>query len=190
MIKNGQQNGKEKAPSPRAFAIGTGVVLQTAGILFVVGAFCCWGLSSLVEKPAKVPETRWMDYLAGDRLPAAALTLGIVVALVGGLGMLAAGVGLQGERPSSGWIASVVTGVTAALYWVLCGVLLVKVGSVVGAIATATLGAVMSCLFALSWRSASVLRRFPPPADQSVVTEEFLEEHRRAREERRRKSGF
>jgi hypothetical protein len=42
-------------------------------------------------------------------------------------------------------------------------------------------GAVSILLFMLAGQSSSLLRQFPPPADQHVATEEFLRQHKEER---------
>jgi hypothetical protein len=170
-------------PNPRAFAIGTGVVLQTVGTILALGSCCLWSTSSLYMRPAGAPADRWRDFFFADPV-AAGWTVGVLTSFVGGIGLIAAGVGLQGERPGSGRFAMGVTGGMAAVFALLAGWLIVAEKAYGLAVMPAVLAGVCGFLFALCGHSASVLRRFPPPADLSRATPEILEEYRRKREQR------
>lgn len=124
-----------------------------------------------------------MDDLTGDRLAEALLTIGVAVTLVGGIGLATAGIGLLGERPSSGRVAMIVTALTSLTYWVICALFLFKTDSWSGGLVSGTFAATTSALFALAARSATVLRQHPPPPDQNVVTDEFLRQTRGDRSE-------
>ena len=119
-----------------------------------------------------------------DDLAAALLTIGAAASLVGGVGLVGAGIGLQGERPSSGIVAALVTGLLSLVFWSIFGLYCFKTESWSGRIASLFFAGLASSLFALAVRAAMILRRFPPPPDQNVVTDEFLEQYRT-----RRRSG-
>jgi len=114
------------ANSPRAFAVRTGQLCQTVGIAFLLGACCLWSFSGRLVQKADHPPEHWTGYLAGDRLPAAILTIDVAATLIGGIGLLAAGIGLCGERPGSGTFAAIVNSVLSLVYWLSCAVLAVK----------------------------------------------------------------
>ena len=175
--------------SPRAFAVGTGLCCQAVGLVFLLGSCCVWSLSANVVEPSPEPAERRTDDLVGDRLPAAVLMIGLAVTLVGGMALVAVGTGLQGERPSSGILAMVVTGLMTGVYAASAVLLIVHTGSVMKALAPVLPALATSILFLLAGYSASVLRRFPPPPDQSVATPEFLEACRQEREERLKRSN-
>ncbi len=164
-------------PSPRAFAIGTGFVLQTIGTIFIGGSCVFWWLSGRLVAPTTAPGESWLNHLSGDRLPAALGALCILTGVVGGIGLIAAGMGLQGERPSSGRVAIVVTGSMAGIFWLLCFALAFKADAWLAAVVPGALGLVLTVLVLFAAHSTTILARFPPPADQSVVSEEFLAEH-------------
>lgn len=171
------------ADSPRAFAVRTGQLCQTVGVAFLLGACCLWSFGGRLVQKADHPPEHWTGYLAGDRLPAAILTIDVAATLIGGIGLLAAGIGLCGERPGSGTFAAIVNSVLSLVYWLSCAVLAVKAGSWPGSLTAAAFALVTTALLLLSLHSAAVLRRFPPPADQNVVTEEFIERHSRRHRE-------
>ena len=170
----------QSPPSPRAFAIGTGIVFQSVGTIFLLGACCFWSFSGHLVRPAAEPAERWTDHFARDRLPAAAVAIGVATTLVGGIGLVAAGVGLYGEQRSSGRVALAVTGGMGASYWVLFALLIIKVGSWSAAAVAAVFAIITTILFLLAGHSASTLRRFPPPPDQNAVTEPLLQDDLRS----------
>jgi len=179
----------ETTASPRAFAIRTGGLCQTVGLTFLFGACCLWSLSGRLVVQANQPAEHWIDYLTGDRLPAAVLTLDVAVTLVGGLGLLAAGIGLYGEKRGSGTVAAVTAGAMSAVYWASCLAFALRTGSWASSLTAAAFGVVSTLLFLLSLHSAAILRKFPPSPDQNVVTDEFLERYQRERRERRNRSS-
>jgi hypothetical protein len=184
MTENGSSATGPDAPhNPRVFAIGSGVVLQTVGTLFALGSCCLWSTSTFYMDRAEAPAARWSDFLFANPI-AAAWTIGILTTFVGGIGLVAAGIGLQGEQPSSGALAMVVSGLMTLLLAALGILLMVAERAYVLSITPLVLALVCGLLFALSGHSASVLRRFPPPPDLSSATPEILEEQRRRREER------
>ncbi len=174
----------DKPPSDtRMFMRGTGTLFQAMGIALLLTACGVWAISGYVVKPVSNPPQQWRSYLTSEHLPASLLALGILTSFVGGLGLSAAGIGLQGERPSSGRAALIVCGVLSILLLAIAFscVVFAKLW-IGGAIATA-LGLVATVLFLFAWRCASDIKRDPPPPD-SVVTDEFLENYRRERAER------
>lgn len=108
----------------------------------------------------------------------------LLVSLVGGLGLLAVGLGLQGERSGSGSAAMIVSALMAACYIVVAVIYLVALGRVLVALALFGLGLLGVLLFMVAGHSAAILKKFPPPADLNVATPEILEEFRQKRLER------
>lgn len=171
-------------PSPRAFATATGTVFQTVGTVFLLGSCCFWWFSDRLVPRVEGGIDRWTDLFTIEHAPIAALGVGALTTLVGGLAFIAVGVGLTGEKRRSGTLATFISLVMACVYWALSGVLALAVGSVATATVAAIFGAVCTVLFLLAGHSASVLKSFPPPPDQDAATDEILEEHRRKRAER------
>jgi hypothetical protein len=161
--------------------VRTGQLCQSVGIFFLFGSCCLWSFSGRLVEPASAPATRWADYLAGDRLPAAILTINVATTLVGGLGLLAVGIGLHGERRGSGAAACIVTGSMSLIHGASCVALTIRAGAALAGVTAGILALFGLVLFMLSLHSAALLRRYPPPADQNVVTDAFLEEYRSRR---------
>lgn len=172
------------SPSPRAFAIGTGVTCQYIGFFFLLGACVACALAAWLLPSASQPTDKWTDFLKGDRLPTAILTLSLVVTFLGGIAWMAVGVGLQGERPGSGVAAMIVSGILTALYVVATVWLIAAAQLFLPAVFPIGMALVSFAVFMLAAHSATVLRRFPPPPDQSAATPEFLDEYRQKRIER------
>ena len=121
-----------------------------------------------------------------------------IVSLVGGIALLAAGVGLFGERPSSGPLGFFVAMAMAFLYAGLSFVaLMARYGWIdvlipavwssgplpanrplrhgwIEILIPLVLSLVMLAMMALTAVSWQALRRFPPPADLNAVTERDL----------------
>ena len=171
-------------PSPRAFAIGTGVAFQTIGSIYAFIAILAWAISAWILPRASGPAAQWTDFLAHENLPAAMITILILVSFVGGLALIAAGVGLQGERRRSGIVAMTVSGLMVPCYVVVAIILLVALNRIFTAIGILVLALPAGVLFMLAGYSASILRKFPPPPDLNAATPELLEEFRRKRLER------
>ncbi len=176
-----QGEASPAAPTPRAFATATGAVFQVIGSIFAFGSCCILSISGLVFAPASQPAEQWFAYLSGDRFETAMATLQIVVSLVGGLGLVAAGIGMQSERPRSGAVGMWSSGVLMLGYGAAIAARLVHGSPIPGLIAPVVMGVVTTGLFLLAGHSRQILRRFPAPADQYVVDDEFLEEYKRRR---------
>lgn len=159
--------------------MGTGFVFLCVGAVFLFGVCCVWSYTTYFNAPSTHSGGHWMDNLS-----AALLTIGAAATLTGGVGLVGVGIGLQGERPSSGMAAVIVTGLLGLTFWVICGLYCFRTDSWSGRITSLLFAGVTTSLFALAVKSAMILRRFPPPSDQSVVTDEFLEEYRTQRRSR------
>ena len=174
----------DPTPSPRAFAIGTGVAFQAVGAVLVFAACVAWGISAWTAPKASTPLSNGTEFFRGEHLPSALMTVALLTTFVGGGGLLAVGVGLQGERPSSGRAAMLASGAMAACYFIIAVSYVVALGRIFSALIVFALGLLAAVLFMLAGHSASILRQFPPPADLNAATPELLEEFRQKRLER------
>lgn len=177
-------DAEKSTPNPRAFAIGTGAVFQTVGVLQMLAGCFVWALSAYFHQPSPDPAAQWYDFL-DTRFGAAMVTLGLLAGTLHGLILAAVGSGLQGERPGSGRLSVAANVVALALYLIIAGALAMRASwwsvLVPGAMCLWT-----AVLLILALTSADVLRRSPPPPDVNRATPEIMEEHRRRREERLR----
>ena len=165
--------------SPRAFVTATGYVFQIVGFVLVMGGCVLWGFAGFVEDRLDEPINMVGDYFKGDARVRTVSLACIISTLVSGLGLIATGLGLQGENRSSGQWALVVTGVLAAVWWggaVTFWIISAPIWKIIVAAFSAGAGSV---LFLLAGNSARILKLHPPPADANVASEEFLREYSR-----------
>ena len=178
--------GADGPPSPRAFVTACGYVFQVLGGLLVFAACGGWLASGLTAPAATIPAARWTDYLTGPNLTAALLTLGFFTGFVGGLGLMAAGLGMQGEKKGSAMTGMMVSGAMSLAYLVLAFLLLANAQRYVFGAAVVILSLLCGGAAILAAISHSTLKRFPPPGDYNLLTEEIIDEVRRKRDERRK----
>ncbi len=174
----------EPVASPRAFVIGSGAVFQSVGGLFVFMACVVWLISAWTVPKAAAPQSQWNGFFHEEHLPSALMTIALLLTFVGGLGLLAVGLGLQGERPGSGRVAMAASGLLATCYLIVSVAYVVALGRVISALLVFALAGMAAVLFLLAGHSAGILRKFPPPPDQNVATPEILEEFRQKRLDR------
>ncbi len=179
-------NGTIESDNPRAFVTGAGFVLQGAGMVCMLGACGVWLFSAFFIDHAESPVDKWTDFLHSSSSAAAYITLGIATSLVGGIGLAAVGVGLQGEKASSGYWAMGVTGLMTLVYGALTVVLFLRTGHWGIGLITAALFVGSVGLFLLACYSAGILRKHPPPEDLNRVTDDFLDAYRLKRDQRRK----
>jgi hypothetical protein len=179
--------GEEPTSSPRAHCVAAGLLFQSIGSILLFGSCCLWSMSGLIEPKVDEPPGQWLGLLWGEHRTTALLTLNMITSFVGGMALLAAGVGLTGEKRLSGRLAMVIAGLMTLLYVGSAIAFAVLDGRWGAMILAGVLGVVCGGLFLAAAHCAAILKRHPPPADQNVVTDEFLERYRREREERRRK---
>jgi hypothetical protein len=125
-----QQPPAHPAPPVRAFAQGTGVLLQVAGMILFLHSCCICSAAVQWDKPPTRGQTqRQLDELARDDRQQDVLltirrsldepgkagrTLTVVLTTVGGLALAVFGLGLQSDKPRAAWGA-----VIAAMAWLL-----------------------------------------------------------------------
>lgn len=152
-------------------------------------AVCAWLLSGLFVEPAATPAERWTDYLTGDRLPAAVFTIDVLAMIVGGLAIMTVGLGMQGERPESGRAGVVVAGMLFLVFLASAALLFVRSQARLGGVMAVVLALASTCLIGLAGKSAGILKRFPPPSDRNVVTDEMLQAIREEKDRHRSDYG-
>ncbi len=173
------------APTPRAFVTATGLVFQLTGLVHIFLAGGYWLISGRVQAEAPVRIDSLREYVQAQNVLLSVTTVWVLAAVSGGLAMVAFGIGLQGEKRSSGLGAMISSGMLA-LVAMLCGISYLVWGPAIGRAIIAGLEfATATVLFLLAGHSADELRRHPPPENQSVVDDEWLEEYARNRRARR-----
>jgi hypothetical protein len=175
----------DEGASRRSLVVGAGLLFQAVGTIMALGSCCLWSLSGQWLPAAnQVPES-WWQYFNGETQSTALIAMDMIITVLGGLAILGAGIGLYGERRRSGLLATWLT-VILAVWYAASAVALFLMNTWAAGLIAAGLAALMALLLPLAVHSAAVLRRFPPPADQNVVTPEFRERYLRERAERRK----
>ena len=164
---------------PRAFAQGTGVVLQTVGMILFLSTCCVCSLTSLWDPGASRGETVENFRRGGPglvtlrTLPQTPAQTGymllVMFTTVGGLALASFGLGLQAERRRSAWGALATTGVMLAS--LLAGGVALWAGGAPWAVRAWHAGLLL-VVAALAGFCAAALRQVmadPPPPDVDVV---------------------
>ena len=170
-------------PPPRAFAQGTGVLLQFVGALFFFSS-CCVCSSAFLWDPQWIraeallhgvdggsPTALWAR-IADD--PARfGLMLMVLFTTLGGLALMVFGLGLQSEKPRSGWAAVLAN---LALLLVLAGAgacLWLGDARPVVLLWHALLSLLVAALLAFTIPALRQIRAHPPPLDQNVLPPDY-----------------
>ncbi len=176
--------------SPRAFVSASGLVFQTVGAVFLLGACGFWSLSGRIAPEATADVDTWTDLLTREHAGIAAMSVGLLTTFLGGIALATVGLGLTGQTRRSGILAVIVSLVVTCVYAVIAGVLVLVAGLALPAVVSIAFALVCAVLFVLAAHSASLLKRYPPPPDQNKATKAFLDEHDRQRAERLRRESL
>jgi hypothetical protein len=171
---------------PRAFATATGVAFQVAGIVYLLLGLGYFVVMSAIERKgaAGIPsESAHGIFDAGRRVEALSAVL-VLTCLAGGLALATFGIGLQGEQRRSGVWGMVVSGGMSLIGAALCVGFLYFGPSWFRVGAALMFALVNGVLFLLAGHSAAVLKAHPPPEDQSIVDDAWIEAYRRERRSR------
>ncbi|NOT00552.1 MAG: hypothetical protein HOP29_07980 [Phycisphaerales bacterium] len=176
-----ETDGGDRDGHPRAFVTATGFVFQAAG-----GVHVAMGVVYLLASGLYGGDSGTRAVATGDaaeplKISATVTTVGTLAVLAGGMALAALGVGMQGERPGSARWGMVASGLLAGI-GLGSAVLFAMPGSAWGrAILAIGHGCANGVLFLLAGHSRSILKEFPPPADQNVVDDAWLEAHAQRR---------
>ena len=166
-------------PSLRSFVTATGYIFQIVGLAFAGGGCLLWTLTGYLETQLDEPIAVVSDYFQSSARVMAISLACITTTWVAGLGMIATGLGMQGERPSSGRWAMVVVAILA-IVWLAGAIGLWWISAPIWKIlVSAAFAGAGSMLFMLAGNSARILKLHPPPEDAGVVSDEFLQEYSR-----------
>lgn len=104
---------------------------------------------------------------------------------LGGLALVAFGIGIQGEKYGSAFWGAISAGALVLLWLVCASIWGLAAGAWLRAGLALLLAGLNAMLMLLAAYSARTLRLFPPPPDESVVSGEFVRqfEHRLPPEE-------
>ena len=177
---------------PREFAVATGSLFLKVGAILLTLS-CGLGLfgAAWMDGPppplgASSVSTRPFD---ADNLPATLYKMSVAVALVGSMGMIAAGWALQGEVRRAGETGLAVTGLMGLTFATFGVVLLIMTRAWLMGIIELLLAGGGAVLFALAAHSASVLRRYPQPKDRNTLAQEAIQAADLRRQERIKTKG-
>jgi fluoride ion exporter CrcB/FEX len=157
--------------------------LVVGNLLSFSGCLLCLA-SGLRFSPGRTYANQWTHHLLADQWPLALAAVNMLAALVGGLGLLGAGIGLRAERPSAATAALIAAACLSLIEW-SSSLVHASREQWVPAIVYAVPAMTNSILFLIAAGCRSTFREFPPPADQNVATKEFLEEYAAQRRQRR-----
>lgn len=159
---------------PRALAHGTGVIFQTAGLVLTFASCCIGSLAGLAQHPNRAallgdtPVTvveAWHAFETHRKLA----TVSMFASCAAGLGVLAAGIGLQADRFGSARLAVMVTLPLGLFHLFYLGHLIVYGPLKWWFPAPLFYAAVWTGLSILALASASVHRSHPPPRGLDVL---------------------
>ena len=165
--------------NPRAFVTATGFIFQAAGLVLAFGGCCMWSFAGKLQTQTDQPIEQWADYWQPSNLPASVAMIDVAFTFISGLGLMAVGVGLQGERPGSGRWALVLTAGLFLIWALSLATFLLTSAGWTSVLVALLFVAGSFVLFLLAGYSQTILRLHPPPQDYNVVDEAFLEQYRR-----------
>ncbi|MCG3127129.1 MAG: hypothetical protein CHACPFDD_01987 [Phycisphaerae bacterium] len=155
------------------------MIFQTAGLALCLGSCCIGSFFSLLQSPnpraadgppAQTVVAAWSQFPLHQKFAAVSM-LG---SCVGGLGLLAAGIGLQSDRRGSARLACIISLPLAVFHVAYVCVLLVQGPLRVWLAAPLLMTLVWSGLALLALLSWAEHRAAPPPASQHVLTADEL----------------
>lgn len=165
----------------RGFVTTSGVVCQVVGIILVLGSCGFGSLSGWFQQKSDHPVDSFADYFAAANIGFATATIATLASFAGGLALVAAGVGMQGERDGSARLGMVVSALLMLIWFSAAGVSGFALDSWARAIGCMILGSTCLAIFMLAGNSARLMKISPPPQDQGAVTDEFLESLKKRR---------
>ncbi len=170
-------------PPPRAFCHATGFIYQAVGFLIALSTCCWWSFTGLSQEALRPTEPgRQVVEVAKDAAPHLRWALAAVCILfVGGLWLVALGMGLQNDRLRSGRPAIWTTGLAALFFLSYLGMsLFAWTASVTRIVAVTVLAAGWIVLFLLAGVCAEELRQNPPISHPSTWTPRDEDDLRKA----------
>jgi len=170
-------------PTARAFAQGTGVLLQTVGMILFLSTCCVCSLAGLwdptLSRPAVLQqldsgEPIGLSFLSLFAQPAkAGVMLMAMFMTVGGLAMAVFGLGLQSEKPRSAW-GAMATVILMMIVLCLSGVgLWVDHASWSARSWHGILTVVVLVVFGFTWAALRQMIACPPAPDNDVLRADY-----------------
>lgn len=182
-VPNEDERPRGGEPSPRAFAQGTGVLLQTVGMILFFSTCCVCSLAGLWDPLLSRPEvlqqlqgnepvglTFWMLFQHPAK---AGIMLMVMFMTVGGLAMAGFGLGLQSDTARSAWGALVTVTVMLAVLAVAGAGIWIGRASWAARLWHVGLFALMWIMLGFVWVALRQVLAHPPPADVGVLAADF-----------------
>lgn len=172
---------EDDAPSttPRAFAQGTGLMLQVVGMCMFMSSCCVCSMGWLVDpsaspaqvakllddKPTIVDDSRNPFSTPGKT----GVVLMIMFTSVGGLALTAFGLGLQTDKPKAAWAATI-TSLLLVVIFIVAGVCLWRGGvTPVGMTINAVLIVLSVMITGFCIAALKQIRQHPPSGDIEIL---------------------
>jgi hypothetical protein len=162
------------ASNPRAFAQGAGLIFQTSGLILTFASCCVGSFFGLIQKPdrevlAENPPQTVVEHWQGFQTHQKLATISVFLNVAAGLGLLAAGIGMQHDRYGSPRLGVMVT-LPCALFHTGYLVYLLIAGPIRIWLVAPLLLAAMWVVFALlALISAQAHSQHPPPRGVEVL---------------------
>ena len=165
--------GDRSPPPARAFSHATGFIYQSIGFLMALTTCCWWSFTGLTQDELRPTEAgRDVVEVAKDAAPPQRWALAAVCVLfVGGLWLVALGMGLQNDRLRGGRPAKWTTGLATLFFVAYLGMSLFSwPASIARSVTVGILAAIWGVLFVLAGVCTEELRRNPPTPRPSTWT--------------------
>ena len=182
-VPSEDERSSEEEPSPRAFAQGTGVLLQTVGMVLFFSTCCVCSLAGLwdplMSRPQVIQQlqdnqpigmTLWTLF---EHPAEAGMMLMVMFMTVGGLAMAGFGLGLQTDKARSAW-GALVTLIVMLMFLAVAGAgIWIGEASWAARIWHGVLFVLMWILLGFVWVALRQVLANPPPADIGVLPADF-----------------
>lgn len=178
-----QDTGPTASPPPRAFAQGTGIVMQMVGGVLFLSSCCVCSAAFLWDPPLTTPQAKQiaekgeiprnsLEHLLDepDRL---GMMLMVIVAPVGGLSLMVFGLGLQSQKPLSGW-GAIITNAALLVVLIVAGIALWTGGASFAALLWhAIMSMVVAVLIGFAFVALRQMRADPPSGALHLVPHDY-----------------
>jgi len=150
-------------PIKRPVCRGTGFLFQSVGALFALATCCLWPAAHWWQNYSTTATGGIsIDPLRDSTVAQRFAMGGVAISFLGGMLLVALGLGLQHDRLRTGRWPMVVTAAGAAYFWVYFGFCVAEFPAAFSIALLAALSIVWTVLFVLAGVSAEELRRIPP----------------------------
>jgi hypothetical protein len=152
--------------NPRGFSQATGFVFQAIGMVLLLVGCCVFSLSGKFQSELGRPVGSFGEWIEVATVPQLVAGLDMILTFTTGIALVTVGIGLQGDRPSAGIYAVIVTVIFAAGWWASLIAQATAGGTWWQIGLSLVMAAVGTVLFLLAGNSARTLRLNPAPPDE------------------------